>query len=68
MRPNVAVYIICMSHVFLLMQFVWQLYNEPIIDGLISDDMRVKWLIWSTVAPLISFKVIEGHPADHVMR
>ena len=57
-----------MSHVFLLMQFVWKLYSEPIIDGLILDDMLVKWPIWSTVAPLISFEVIEWHQADHVMR
>ena len=64
---NLTVYIVCISHVFLLMQFVWQPYGEPTIDGLIMDNMPVEWPIWSTVAPLICFEVIEWHPVDHVM-
>ena len=41
---NVAVYMFCISHVFLLTQFVWQPYSEATINGLISNDMHVEWL------------------------
>ena len=64
---NVVVYIVCISHVFLLMQFVWQPYSDPTIDGFILEYMRVEWPIWSTVALLICFEVIDWHPTDRIM-
>ena len=50
------------------MQFVWQPYGDPTINGLIPDDIQIDRPIWSTVGPLICFEVIEWHPTDRVMR
>ena len=49
------------------MQFVWQPYGNPVIDGLIPDNMWVDGMIWLMVGPLICFEVIEWHLAHHVM-